>query len=1047
MKIQVRFSHCLWCVLFWLSVGPSVQADTLFEHPVFHSPLENVSGVDGDIVSITEDKQGFIWFVASNGLWRWDSHIAERAKFVGAFTDKFTPIVQTAVTDTHGQVWVGTNRGVYRLDSEKRTLIAVSPSLSGLSIQDVVVFNNPTTTMYFSTDRSVYRYQPGQDQLESIDMPFEARVHALHGLGQQLYVGSGKGLLQLDTAQTPLRLLPVPGFPPDIRISAVTSTLAQQLLVGTASHGLFEQTGAQVFEQISFDAEAEPWIYALSVINPSTVLLGTFGKGLISLDLTSDSFKRTTFDPLHPAGLASDNIWTLHTDSRGLVWIGANTALQLYDANNRGVKHILGGVTAAGGLLQRQVHAVQAYDKYLIAGTGSSGLEKLNPVSGESITLLNESNDPIETLALIDAKRLFASSNFASTLIDLSTATHQSLQIPGRPVNKYTAAIVQTDDTLWVGGTDGLWAYQAEQESVKNWLTDASYERRVASLLATDERLWIGTWQGLHVLDKPSASSKVVVAPQAPALLQEQFIADIYLDSLEQLWAATSNAGLFIYRKNNGWHQIDVDVTQAGGTVEAIAGEVNGHIYASTAKSIVAVDIETLHVSPVVHGPGAINAPFRRGAATIAHNDVVVFGGANGLTLLEPDALTWTPSPLPIVFTESTILTADNKTLAPSLYAKEIQTPALAKRLSFEFTALNYVTPQQIVYRYRLHGFDDSWVMVDSKHRVATFTQPDPGVYQLQIQYSYDGVNWQANGIERIINVPAAWYQTWMAKVTLLVILVVVTVGLHRMRVRKLHSRQLILEQRVAARTAELVNANKVLQQQAQALRDASLTDALTGLHNRRFLAQNIERDVAKLDRYYADCQKNAVIPDDTSDLLFFLIDIDHFKSINDNYGHPIGDKVLIETAARLTQVFREIDYLIRWGGEEFLVVVHDTPRAEAATLAERVRNSISTQPYSIKESETIDVTCSIGYAAYPLNCSYFSSLSWETTLGIADLALYAAKNNQRNTWFGFTMTNEKANKAAMQKIQHEPAFVFEFGKIEKPQPHAANKPRHRPHT
>ncbi|NMH60689.1 ligand-binding sensor domain-containing diguanylate cyclase [Alteromonas ponticola] len=1033
MTTQIRFSHCLRCLVFCICLISGVQADTLFEHPIFHSPLANVSGIDGDIVSITEDKRGFIWFVSSNGLWRWDSHIAERATFADASSEKFSPIVQTVTTDSHGQVWVGTNRGLYRLDSDKRILREVSSAVAVLSIQDIAVVNDSSTAIYFATDRAVYRYSPAADKLAAVTMPYEARIHALHTQGTRLFVGTGNGLLVLDVSQATPILEEVAGFPSAVRISAITSTASQQLLVGTASQGLFVQTGAQQFAQHRLNEQAEPWIYALTVVNPSTVLLGTFGKGLFLFDLSSAAVKHSTFDPLHPAGLASDNIWTLLTDSRGLVWLGANTTLQLYDATNPGLKHILGGTTSEVGLHQRQVHAVQAFDAFLIAATGSGGLEKLDPVSGESMRLLEQSKDPIETLALIEDGRLFASSNFASTLIDLSSTAHQDLMIPGRPVKKYTAAIAQTDETLWVGGTDGLWAYQPASKKAENWLLNTNLERRIASLLATKERLWIGTWQGLLILNYPNAEiAEVEIAPQSPVLLKEQFIADLYQDSLNQLWAGTSNAGLFVYREQHGWQQLDVDANQAGGTIEAIAGEVNGKIYASTSKHIVAVDIESLEVSSVVTGPAAINAPFRRGAATIMHNDVVVFGGANGLTLLEPAKLTGSATPLSIVLTEGTILTADNKTLSPSLLSSQMEAPALARRISFEFTALDYLTPAQLVYRYRLNGFDEDWTVVDSEHRVATFTQLDPGRYQLQVHYSDDGVNWQPNGIERTIIVPAAWYQTWVTKTVLFLFVALILLGLHRLRVNKLHARQLILEQRVAARTAELVDANKVLQQQAQALRDASLTDALTGLHNRRFLTQNIERDVAKLDRYYADCHRNAVTPDDTSDLLFFLIDIDHFKSINDNYGHPIGDKVLVETAARLTQVFREIDYLIRWGGEEFLVVVHDTPRADAAALAERVRNCIRTEQYDIKENEAISVTCSIGYAAYPLDSTYFASISWETTIGIADLALYAAKNNHRDTWLGFTMTNDKTNKQAVQKIQQEPAFVFEYGKIEK---------------
>jgi predicted signal transduction protein with EAL and GGDEF domain len=101
-------------------------------------------------------------------------------------------------------------------------------------------------------------------------------------------------------------------------------------------------------------------------------------------------------------------------------------------------------------------------------------------------------------------------------------------------------------------------------------------------------------------------------------------------------------------------------------------------------------------------------------------------------------------------------------------------------------------------------------------------------------------------------------------------------------------------------------------------LEEVSITDPLTGLRNRRFLLQNIERDVARALRAYEDQMHN---PDDImsqpadNDIVFFMVDLDHFKSVNDTYGHACGDMVLMQMRDRLQSVFRESDYLVRWGG------------------------------------------------------------------------------------------------------------------------------------
>ena len=85
----------------------------------------------------------------------------------------------------------------------------------------------------------------------------------------------------------------------------------------------------------------------------------------------------------------------------------------------------------------------------------------------------------------------------------------------------------------------------------------------------------------------------------------------------------------------------------------------------------------------------------------------------------------------------------------------------------------------------------------------------------------------------------------------------------------------------------------------------------------------------------------------DAAELVVFLIDIDHFKSVNDAHGHDAGDAVLVQMAARLRSVFRGSDHLVRWGGEEFLVVASDTPRERAPELAERMRRAVADTAFS----------------------------------------------------------------------------------------------------
>jgi diguanylate cyclase (GGDEF)-like protein len=207
------------------------------------------------------------------------------------------------------------------------------------------------------------------------------------------------------------------------------------------------------------------------------------------------------------------------------------------------------------------------------------------------------------------------------------------------------------------------------------------------------------------------------------------------------------------------------------------------------------------------------------------------------------------------------------------------------------------------------------------------------------------------------------------------------------------------LERAVAERSAELAQANRELQQ-------ASLCDPLTGVRNRRFFQSTILADASQAMRAYRDGSGH--YSRDHRDLIFFLIDIDHFKEVNDQHGHDAGDRMLVEIARRLNGVVRESDFLIRWGGEEFLVVCRSAERADAPLMAGRILRSISGLDFDLGNDRQMHRTCSVGWAPLPwlpLDCS---ELSVDEVLRLADRGLYLAKERGRNRSVGLVPSNKR---------------------------------------
>lgn len=195
----------------------------------------------------------------------------------------------------------------------------------------------------------------------------------------------------------------------------------------------------------------------------------------------------------------------------------------------------------------------------------------------------------------------------------------------------------------------------------------------------------------------------------------------------------------------------------------------------------------------------------------------------------------------------------------------------------------------------------------------------------------------------------------------------------------------------------ELKHANEVLE-------ESSTTDPLTGIRNRRFFSATIQRDVAQSIRAYAEGNDLS-----ERDLVFYLIDLDNFKRVNDHHGHDAGDRVLIEAARRISSAVRNCDLLVRWGGEEFLVVSRAADRRQAAILAERVLDAFRTKPFAMGTGVQVQQTCSIGWAAFPWIEEDVEAMGAEGVLKYADRALYRAKKAGKNQSVGMIPSREGA--------------------------------------
>jgi len=213
---------------------------------------------------------------------------------------------------------------------------------------------------------------------------------------------------------------------------------------------------------------------------------------------------------------------------------------------------------------------------------------------------------------------------------------------------------------------------------------------------------------------------------------------------------------------------------------------------------------------------------------------------------------------------------------------------------------------------------------------------------------------------------------------------------------------------------------NAQLEEKNQELKQQSARDPLTGLYNRRHFQECM--------RAYQEPDRRSSSSSAGGDMVsaLFLLDVDHFKHINDTWGHGAGDAVLREIASALRDILRETDMIVRWGGEEFLAFLPAVPRASLDEVARRLLTGIPARTIDY-QGTTLSAKVSIGFAPFPL---VRGDISWERAVNVVDMALYLAKGHGRNRAYG-VRGFKRSDDAAMREIEQDIEAAWRAGHVE----------------
>ncbi|MCW8808611.1 MAG: diguanylate cyclase [Rhodanobacter sp.] len=964
----------LYTILLAIAVCMSGMrtAAAMDPHTPFHAFVLDQWSVEQGLPQITvlgmaEDRAGFLWVNTLSSVARFDG--VRFVAFDRASTGVDTSLLTAAWADPFGRVWFGGKHGLLRERNGHFT------ALGGNAVNAIIDAGDGTPLL--ATSKGLARLRNGR--IVPVD-GYVGQAFSLLRDGKKLWVGGLGRVCRIPTAAvadpptvTCIRQEPVAGHQP-VPITHIART-GDGLWLGTGA-GLLRLDGNRLVP-----SGVSPDIDATSIES-----LLTDRDGALWIGTVQALYRRLPGMPLERAG--DDDIarhpWVqaLFEDRAGNLWMGTHIE-GLYRVWNGWTRRVSTGDGVADGLVWS---IVRAPNGEIVFGTNSDvetfdGQRAHPRIPGSALP-----NPSAYELYYDHRGRLWI-----GTRAGIAVYEHDRNVTPAAlsALERWQINDIRevADDDFWIGTSGGLYRWHKGHldRADPGGSAAASFIRSILPLAR--DHLYLGTEDGVREWRDGKLTQPAWAEP-----LRSHFVTQLAMLRPGMLGIGTMDDGIGVLQggrlrmtgqkeglpSDNAW-TLDVH----GG--ELYVGSMVGvwrlplaqlPVPGSPARQVVPQLLAGQERATSLRNTHCCNGG--AGARSLINGDIIWYSTTDGALGVNTAALGMQPGPA--------------KAMVESIEHDGHQFPAKtfelrrgARDLAITYTA-PYLRIGALRFRYQLEGYDTGWQDAGVR-RTAFYTHLPPGEYRFRVAATLSGAQGFGPEADLAIQVRPHWYERVLVRGAAILLLCLAIILLVRWRMGVHRRRNAWLEAQVAGRTDQLARALERLRMSNLALAQESHTDTLTALHNRRYL-------LARLPEVLSGEKCIGVLQ----------IDIDYFKQVNDRYGHAVGDAVLRELGLLLTAARRDSDITVRWGGEEFLLLLQDVDAAGVMNIAERLRHDIGAQDFTDGRGGKLRVTCSIGFSMHPVS-TYADNTTFHAAVELADLALYRAKQDGRNTSVGLIVT------------------------------------------